>query len=237
MRDIPRAAIVPTHSSATLDRRAELRALVEAVSPQVDLIVIIDNASDPPLDHRDVRAWTYGATSHLLWDAEQPPNLARLWNLGLRFVEKSMENHDLDRWDVAILNDDAVVPAGWFDAVTGPLRAHPTAVVGCTPAYGDPYREPLLKAVPDSDLYNRMCPWAFVTEGEIGLRADERMRWWWMDSDFDFRARRAGGVLHVPGPQVINSRANESTNAVPELGEQAGRDGLMFEKIWGYRPW
>jgi hypothetical protein len=246
VREIPRAAIVPTHNSATHDRRAELRALVEAVAPQVDLIVVIDNASDPPIT-ADMLG---GPSEHLLIDRdeEQPPNLARLWNVGLFDVRhwlwdrpgvEAFEGHTItmDRWDVAIFNDDAVVPAGWFDAVAKPLREHPTAVVACTPAYGDPYRPQMLKVVPDGDLYNRMTPWAFVVRGETELRANERLRWWWFDTDWDWRARQAGGVLHVPGPQVTNSRANESTNAIPALGEQAGRDAEMFKQIWGHLPW
>jgi glycosyltransferase involved in cell wall biosynthesis len=241
VRDIPRAAVIPAHNHVDT-----LRTLVEALAPQVDLIVVVDNASDPPITAEMLG----GPSEHLLIhrDEEQPPNLSRLWNEGLECARlwlfdrpgvNKVNGHQItmDRWDVAVFNDDAIVPPGWFDAVATPLREHPTAVVACTPAYGDPYRPPLLKAVPDGDLYNRMTPWAFVTKGEVGLRGDERLRWWWGDTRFDFEARRAGGVLHVPGPQVVNARANQATNANPALGEQAGRDRAMFEQIEGRCPW
>jgi glycosyltransferase involved in cell wall biosynthesis len=226
----PRYAVIATHN-----RPAELNALVEALAPQCDTIVIIDNASTPPVGiwvkYKD---WPMIA---VLRDPEQPPNLSRLWNEGLAEVESCAVARRQDVWDVAIFNDDAIVPPTWFDTVAAFLRGRdPMPAVCCTHTYGEPARPPLLKITPDGDLFNRMCPWAFVARGELGLRYNERLRWWWSDTLFDWAARRAGGVLSVPGPQVINSRANESTVGV--LAEQAGKDRLMFEEITGGpAPW
>ena len=77
---------------------------------------------------------------------------------------------------------------------------------------------------------NRMTPHAFVIRGELGYRADEAMRWWYFDTDLDFRARLAGGVLSVEGPRVVNSRANTTT--VGLLAGQAQGDHGVFDAKW-----
>jgi hypothetical protein len=80
-----------------------------------------------------------------------------------------------------------------------------------------------------------MCPWAFILRGEVGLRADEKFGWWWGDTDLDWQACAAGGVLLLPGPVPANTLANSTT--VGALAEQAGRDGQYFTAKWGRRPW
>jgi hypothetical protein len=75
-----------------------------------------------------------------------------------------------------------------------------------------------------------MTPHAFVIRGEVGLRADESMRWWYFDTDLDQQARLAGGVLSVPGPRVANSLANSTT--VGPLAEQAQKDQHTFMAKW-----
>lgn len=228
---VPRLAVVPAHN-----RPDELNRLLAALHDQCDIAVIIDNASTPPLMPKAPG----GPIMRLMRDEEQPPNLSRLWNMGLDEAHRMAEAWDLldadGAYDVAVFNDDADVPPGWWDAVSGPLRAHPSAVIGHTHTYGDPGRPAAYRdASAPMDLMERMCPWAFVMRGETGLRSDERMRWWWFDTDFEMRARQVGGVLAVPGPQVANTGANSTT--VGALAEQAGRDRETFREIWGYNPW
>ena len=70
---IPRYAIVLTHNRPEL-----LRQCIDAIEPQANLVLVIDNASDPPA--------TYTGTStkvKVLHVPDQPPNLAALWNRGL----------------------------------------------------------------------------------------------------------------------------------------------------------
>lgn len=238
MMEIPRVAVVPTRN-----RPVELARLLDALAPQCHAVVVVDNASDPPVS-LPRKHWGSGGpgvehvgmVQHVIRDEEQPPNLSRLWNVGIDFARTFMvrPNPVDEPYDVAIFNDDAVVPPGWWDIVSAGLRGHPTAAVCCTPAYA-PITGPVLKTKPDRDLFGRMTPWAFVTRGELGLRSDERMRWWWFDSDFDFRARQGGGMLTVPGPIVANTGANSSTVGV--LAEQAGRDRATFIEIHGSAPW
>lgn len=214
---VPRYAIVPTHNRPRL-----LLGLVASLGPQVDHIVVVDNASDPPVDEVALQAAAEpDCRVSVLRDGEQPPNLARLWNVALDFIAP---DGDGTWFDVAVLNDDACVPAGWFDACAAGLREDKAAIAHTAPT------TPRLLTEVHNDPTNRMCPHAFVLRGELGLRADEAMRWWYFDTDLDLRARQAGGVLSVPGPAVVNALANTTT--VGRLAEQASEDRATFEAKW-----
>lgn len=218
---VPRYAIIPTHN-----RPARLLALVTALGTQCDYVFVTDNASDPPVDvFKLQKAVPQECMVALRTDDEQPPHLSRMWNQLLDSVEEFAAGEGHDRYDVAILNDDAAIPPGWYDACSNGLRTHGTAVI----AHTTPTRPALLTEL-GNDPGNRMTPHAFVIRGELGFRADESMRWWYFDSDLDQRARQAGGVLSVPGPRVLNSLANSTT--VGPLAEQAEKDRAVFEAKW-----
>lgn len=223
-RTTPRYAIIPTHN-----RPEKLTALVTSLGTQCDNIVIVDNASTPPVDADLLGAAVAGRASvTVIRDEEQPPNLARFWNIMFDLCADLAKQEGFDAYDVAVLNDDSIVPAGWYDACATSLRGHETAVIAHTTVTSPRFRTDL-----DSVPGNRMTPHAFVIRGEAGLRADERMRWWYQDTDLELQARLAGGVLSVDGPQVINSLANTTT--VGPLAEQAGRDRQVFEQKWAGR--
>jgi hypothetical protein len=216
---VPRYAIIPTHN-----RPEQLRELVRSLGTQCDVVVIVDNASAPPVDQADLLDVVPAAVAvEVIRDEEQPPNLARFWNL--MFDRCAELASGVDEWDIAVLNDDAVVPAGWYQACADGLRANPDAVI----AHTNPTSPALLKRL-FHNPNNRMCPHAFVIGGAARLRADESMRWWYQDTDLDFQARLAGGVLSVAGPRVINANANSTT--VGELAEQAQKDRAAFEAKW-----
>jgi hypothetical protein len=223
---VPRYAIIPTHN-----RPARLLALVASLGTQCDHVIIVDNASTPPVDAEKLRPAAGGATVEVIRDEEQPPNLARLWNVMLDYCLRWARGGDctpdarLEPYDVAVLNDDSVIPAGWYNACSAGLRGHDTAVV----AHTTPTSPALLTEL-HNDPNNRMTPHAFVMRGETHLRADEDMRWWYFDTDLDWRARQAGGVLSVDGPRVVNALANTTTCGA--LAEQAEKDRATFEAKW-----
>lgn len=221
---VPRYAIIPTHN-----RPARLLSLVVSLGTQCDTVVVVDNASTPPVDEAQLRASVPSRVSvEVIRDEEQPPNLSRLWNVMFDRCGELAWSARLPAYDVAVLNDDAVVPAGWYNAVATGLREHPTAVV----AHTSPTSPALLTEL-RNDVDNRMTPHAFVIRGEACMRSDEAMRWWYFDTDLDLRARQAGGVLSVPGPRVLNAQANSTT--VGPLAEQARRDQQAFEAKWAGR--
>jgi glycosyltransferase involved in cell wall biosynthesis len=219
-----RYAVVLTHN-----RPALLAECVTAVAAQVDMVVVIDNASDPPA------GVPLGLTNVVLvYDPGQPPNLARLWNRGFDAITRH-RGADVTAWDVAVLCDDATIPAGWVGMVSATMRGC-GAVAGSTHSI-TPLPASLVKTAPDADIHNRMCGWAFLLAGEARLRADENMHWWWCDSDLDQQARLAGGMAIAPGPVVPNGRPNDFTYSVPGLADQARRDREAYAVKWGGCPW
>ena len=221
-----RLAVILTHNRPDL-----LVQCVTAIHTQVQVTLVIDNASDPPVDRGTLPA-SAGHQVAVRHVPDQPPNLAKLWNLGL---DVATNLADEDPWFVAVLCDDAIVPPGWFDAVTAAM-ADTGAAAGCSNPWGHDH-PPRVKTEPDSDLMGRMPGWAFILNGTKGLHADESMKWWFLDTSLDWSARAAGGMVMVSGFPVPNLRPNDFTVNVPGLAEQAGRDGEAFVARWGWRPW
>jgi hypothetical protein len=220
-----RYALIITHN-----RPRPLQECVDAISPQVDAVLIMDNASDPP-----AMVKMSEAPIVIRQEPLQPPNIAFLWNWGLDYIEQRMMGLGVPQWDVALLCDDVNVPPEWFDTVSNAMRSV-GAAAGSTNSVR-PTDIPVLKVNPDQDIYGRMNGAAFIVVGEKKHRADETMHWWWCDTDMDWQARLDGGTMIAPGPVAVNSRPNEFTNTKPELGHQAGLDAAAFVAKWGHRPW
>jgi len=235
-RAITRYAVIPTRN-----RREHLVALLRQLENQVDLVYVIDNASDEPLSSLWLRTQANVRTI-VRRDDEQPPHLYKMWNSAFNVIAATTKIMGEKLWDVAVLNDDTLLPPNWFDNVAACLFRTPEALkhlnvpaIACTHAQTTAHAMPYLKTQIDGNITTRMCPWAFVVRGELGLRADESMRWWWGDTDFEWQAIRAGGVLMLPGDAPLNTLANSTTHGA--LAEQAGRDGETFALKWGRRPW
>ncbi len=214
-----RAAFVMAHN-----RQEMLDQAVAAIQPQVDMVLVLDNASSPKLTVAE------GVSSMYL--PHQPPNLARWWNVGMNFFGCWYGEQP---YDLAILCDDAIVPEGWFDAVTQAMRSS-----GCVAGSANPFGHqhgPMVKRCMDSDIMHRMCSWAFIVDGATNVRADESMHWWWFDSSLDIDLRRSGGTVLIGSHATPNSQPNYYTNLKPELGEQAGRDREAFVARYGQTPW
>lgn len=224
--DPPRFAVIPTHNRLDL-----LVEMIKNMHDEIDCAVIVDNASHPPVTLKDFPD-ECRAKVHIHYDEEQPPNLYRLWNVAFEIIKTNLKAL---KWNVAVFNDDCIIPRGWFDVMSYALRnsAGYSAVSG-TMAEGW-LNHPLVKTQPDGDLRTRMTPWAFMMRGELNLRADESFRWWWGDTDFDWTLRTNGGIMILPGHVVQNSLANSTTHG--ELMEQAGRDRETFRLKHGWNPW
>jgi hypothetical protein len=233
-------AIVLTHNRPEL-----LMETVAAIGPQVQCVVVIDNASEPPIALTDFP--TLGAEGYrlvLLTVPDQPPNLSALWNRGFDAVQQlrefAMIAGEYEQATIAVLCDDAPPPPGWFAAVRAGLVDEQGSTTGhavaCTSPWGS--GESTVKLAPDGDLYRRMPGWAWAINPDSGVRADESLRWWWNDTDIDWQARAHGGMAMVPGPAVPNHRPNDFTATRPELGAQCGLDRMTFEAKWGAPcPW
>jgi glycosyltransferase involved in cell wall biosynthesis len=207
-----------------------LRELVAQLDGNTEYVIIVDNASDPPVRSSD---FNVGAGVYVLRVPTQPPNLYQLWNIAFEFAKYLAVDSGLTQWNVSVFNDDTLLPPDWTITVRDALR-NSSAAIACG-SLTHHVTSPLLKTERDGDILTRMTPHAFMMRGELNLRADERFRWWWGDTDLDWQARLNGGVLIIPGCTAINRCANSTT--VGKLAEQAGRDGEYFSAKWGQRAW
>lgn len=212
------------------NRPTEIQDVIDDIKDQVSYILVIDNASQPPL-HTVLEKPT-GTPLTFLRDMTQPANLPRLWNIG--FEQIRMLAEDPMDWKIAVLTDDVRIPEGWFKAVSEAMDRN-GAVAGCSSPFHSHLVQEIVKLHPDTDITNRMFGPAFIIQGSAGLEADERLKWWWNDTDLDWQARLAGGMVVIPTHPVLNRYPNESSVGVN--AEQAGRDRQTFLEKWGFNPW
>jgi hypothetical protein len=220
---IPRAAVIPTNGRECVNQ------CLDAILPQVDFVVVIETKGATPVAPRE--------NVHKFWD-EGDINISRWWGHGLDLVEWRIERDSTypvssrRRWDVAILNDDAIVPPDWFDGVATKMREMKAVAASS----GNHTTMPILYRTPGPvDLFNRMQGFAFILAGEAGIEPDERFSWYCSDDHIDWTARQLGGVVIVPGFPVQHLAPNGQVT--PQINEQIARDMQNFVDLWGMRPW
>lgn len=225
-----RFAVIPTR-----DRPLDLLNCLRAVGPQVDAAVVVDNSDAGLPDEWYVAARDLVGELHRVWLPEQPPNLSRLWNMGLDRAAELWRGGDRygDPYEIAVLNDDAIVSDMWFTNLSRVMRSSGATAAGAGPA------GPLVHRTPGrTALHERMPGWAFILAGEANLRADERLRWWCGDNDLDMQARKLAGTVIVPEWQVGGvEHLYPDQSTVGVLREQTAVDMAYFVEKWGFRPW
>jgi hypothetical protein len=209
-----RLAVIPSNG------RACLADCVHAIADQVDRVIIINTGE---------ARWVHGPTIYHHADVLGQVNISSWWNQGLDIAAKMAEVDGETEWDVAVLNDDAIVPPGWMQAVQGAM-IRGQAVAGCSGNHDVVLRS--AEAVP---LDMRMQGFAFVLNGERGVRANENLHWYFTDDHIDWESRKAGGMAMVSGWPVDHLYPNGQLS--PELHEQIARDAQTFVDIHGRRPW
>jgi hypothetical protein len=222
MRLIPRYAIIPTRNRFNVFNQC-----YEAIRGQVDRVIVINNGDEPLDDYMDTGDLT------VIHDKTQPVNLSRLWNAGLSMARHLANTSSNFKWDVAILNDDCIVPDAWFEAVAGQMRQMKVAA-GCSGGPG--ISMPILHTQPGPvPLHTRMQGFAFILAGEFGVRANEQLHWYFTDDHVDWLSRQKGGMVMVPGFQVDHLYPNGQMTE--ELQVQTAKDAEKFVAYWGMRPW
>ena len=200
---------------------------IESIGKQADTIFVIDNGDEKEMP--EAGEWPSLTPYYLIQEPEQPVNLSWLWNVGLRAAAADAERMKVSEWDVAIFNDDCIVPGDWFERVQSAMR-ETTAVACCTGPLTHITHVP--GPVP---LHMRLTGWAFMVRGESGLRADEQFHWWAGDDDLDWTARQMGGMLMIRGGAVENRFPNGYTTG--HRAERIPQDMENFVKKWGQRAW
>lgn len=212
----PRVAVIPTNNRECLARAQD------AILPQVDHLVIVQNAGE--------RIVAPSTKVSVIEDLSGIKNISRWWNRGLDQAQRYAERLGAKTWDVAVLNDDVIVPPGWFDKLSETLRRANVAVT----SFGEVYM-PVLHTRPGPiNLAHRPQGFAWMTAGEKGIRADENLVWWAGDDDIWVQAMKLGGAMVVPGKLTHLYPNGQMTG---ELHEQAAKDMAAFVEKHGFRPW
>jgi YD repeat-containing protein len=207
---------------------------LDAIAPQVDRIVLIDNSDDGSAGRELEKIGGPVDNLHTILAAQQPPNLSRLWNLGLEHASTDHRmDYDPEGYRIAVLNDDAIVPQHWFDIVVTAMETYGCAAGG----YGSfSSGGPAVHRVAGTTRLDRRLPgYAFILDGSYGLRADEQLQWWCGDNDLDMQAREAAGTVILPGDPVRHLYPDQSTTGV--LAARTAEDMRLFVQKWGFRPW
>lgn len=207
-----------------------------AIGPQVDMVIVIDNASTPPVDERVLHGEDWATA--VMRVPDQPPNLSRLWNIGIARaidVHEARAGDEKERPFVAVLCDDAPPPPGWFDAVTQAM-VETGAVVGASAPEGFtfPGQPPRVKRERDRDLAGRMPGWAWILDPVSPVRPDENFAYWFGDTQLDWDARAAGGMVLI-GDHPVPNRISDGWTG--HMAAQVALDAQYFVDKHGWRPW
>lgn len=214
----PRFAVIPTYN-----RPDYLASCLDAINPQVEMTFVIDNGSDPPVSPNQCITMRYPV---------HPPNLSKIWNLGIKMANTYADAMHVTEWDIAILNDDTVPQPDWMERVCSTMRDQ-GGIAACTmPGLGVPIK---YDSTAHWGIGTRVTGWAFVLRGEANPEFDEQFEWWCGDDDISVWARSNGGLVVVPGMEVPNLLANSSTAG--ELLAQSAVDMQRFVDKHGKRPW
>jgi hypothetical protein len=214
-------AVVPTKNRPQL-----VRNLLKSLVGQVDGAIVVDN-NDVPDVYDDIHP-TWVTCVHR---PGYPPNISELLNVGM---DVASEHARLTNFDIVLLNDDVVCPPGWVQSLSTAMRAT-TAVMAYTDRLNRP--DPILWTTPPRSPFDAATVCACIVRGEANMRFDESMRWWWSDTDMDFRCRQQGGVLAVPGQIPEHLHPSAQTFADAELSAQTHRDRETFDRKWSGVPW
>src|SRR3546814_16252300 len=112
-----RAAVIPTRN-----RHDMVADCINSVVDQVDRVIVLDNLSTPPIDPEPWHGKV--ATVRVPLD---PPNISQLWNIGLVLADTGAHRAEADYWDIAVLKSDVLVPPGWIERLSQPMRPHTSA--------------------------------------------------------------------------------------------------------------
>lgn len=190
-------------------------------------ILIINNGSD-----KGVPEWM-NDRALIIADENPEPHIYRMWNIGLDWAARLADGRP---HAVAILNDDVELPPNFAARMIEDLEN-----TGCTITFPD-QGPGIYNQYPGASMHGRaqkrITGYAFVVNGQHGIRCDEDFKWWYGDDDLDWQARRDyNGTWEVPGVTVKHAHPGASTHASPALTAQAGRDRETFIKKWGKAPW
>jgi hypothetical protein len=197
-----------------------LYQLLSSLDHPVNRVVVV--ADD--IDTFDVAS--YGVVARR--DARRGVNLAYWWNVGLDYVA----DHETGSHEVMIVTSDTIGNGSSVALLRAALRDRGLSMVGPNP-HGDTAQ--VWTVDQHRSVTTRVPAECFMLRGELGLRADERMPWWYCDDDLEMQARQHApvGVIGDTGLRT----AEPSTYLTNEQHQQAAESRDLFTTKWNRQPW
>jgi GT2 family glycosyltransferase len=190
-----RYAVIPTR-----DREAKYLRCVQAIRAQVDGLITVAHMDAPY------------AVGHVLPYRADPPNISRMWNLGLSAAASLADDAP---HEVAILNDDVVVPPRWFDTLSAGLAAN-----GHVLGSGRWPRSPTPS----------MCGAAFLIHGNT-IRPNEAWPWYGSDDWLEHEAERSwGGWTRLPDLRIEHDHEDLPPGELRRLARADSRAWMSGER-------
>lgn len=204
-------------------RLPQLGRLLDSLQHPPDLTVVVADG----FDAADL------AGQHVVpQEPERGMNLARWWNLGMDYAASVAG----DAWhEVAVVSSDVVGRPDSLALLRAKIRVDGLTMVGPNLA-GD--ADATWHAGSQRTVATRVPAECWMLPGELGLRADERMRWWYADDDLEMQARRYGalGLVGVVGGTGLRL-GDPSSYLSEEQQRWAAESRELFVSKWGCQPW
>lgn len=216
---------LPTYVVMAAKNRHEMthRLMDQLQAQSPNFIALFDNGSDPPFNP---------AIEAFGWP------LHRMWNQGLDLAEKAARESGAKHWNVLVINNDVSIPDDFLLRLEAGLRKHPDHWVAYPNWHGAQIPDGV--AVPTKGQGGdgrSLSGWAFMIQGESGLRFDEQFAWWYGDADLQKQVEAAGKhVVCVGGCHCEHLEPMRSTFDDPERLKQAEEDEAKFAAKWGIDP-
>lgn len=213
---------VPVYATLPTFGRDCLTPCLEALLPQVDHLFMVRTVPDdvPYQDHPQVT---------LIDAAPYTKNISWWWNLGIDAAAQAAADGGHKRWDMLVVNDDVIVPPDLVAKLSEGVRSSWDASPAL--AYPDQGGWGWHLATDQADP-SRVAGYCFLLRGELGITADERLKWWFGDNALDLDARARGGSVRVPGCAVQHLHPSGTTVASAELSAQTHLDAVEFRRLY-----
>lgn len=233
----------PTYAVLPTLGRDCLAGCVESVLPQVEALFVIKTED---FDFPGTGS-QYGDRISFIDDLVRPKNISRWWNIGITAATAYARVFGHREFNVLVINDDIVAPGNLVSTLDAGMRGQHGAVehvspIGARPvlAYPDnypPYNRATFHDTPGQvQISTRISGWCFMLRGEAGITADEQFEWWYGDDDLDWRCRKSGGAVMVPGCPVEHLTPGKLTGESSELTARTHVDRQLFFTKWSATP-
>ena len=205
-------------------RKQEVVQLLEAAGHDPEYLLTI--TAEP----RAIRPQTI--PGRIITFPERPLNISEWWNLGAEFIDNMERGNGNTEWNIIYMESDARLSARDVDLLQTALRTHDVGMAGSDWQHAlthDDVRRGL------NDLHPYRLPgFALMVRGELGLRHDPDMRWWFSDDDFEWTARANHGTVLVAGAELYHVGTDGLDS--PDKQTYAVEDEIKFKSKWNILP-